>query len=285
MREAVLFFITIVFLYLKLSTNERTLLHWLIVNFKFGSIMKFNLFSLIAILWTAGCCRQEISSNKVFKEIALVNRIEFTNPKYDQPKFSCGFLIKYNNETFAVTAKHILKIIKPENMTVLSLENYVKNWTLHSLNDKSEMVVCDKLLNEDKSELLESKSAYYNDWLVFSIKENSSGITPLEIRKTPLIQGEKLYVVGWTRTIEYGPQRVYEFEYYKTILNRILLKDILVPEKFGGLSGAPVVDENGLLVGIVSNGTVDPDLNKKFFSPCSAVNLLTFIENRKPDKQ
>ena len=84
------------------------------MNSKFSSIMKFNFFFAIVILWTAGCFAQEISSNKVFKEIALVNKIEFINPKYDQPKFSCGFLIKYNNETFAVTAKHILKIIKPK---------------------------------------------------------------------------------------------------------------------------------------------------------------------------
>ncbi|SHF92669.1 Trypsin [Flavobacterium frigidimaris] len=246
--------------------------------------MKFNFFFAISILLTTGCFGQEFSSKKVFKEIALVNRIEFINAKYDQPKFSCGFLIKYNNETFAVTAKHILKIIKPESMTTLSLESDIKNWILYPLNNKSESVICDKLLNEDKSELLENKSTYDNDWLVFSIKQNSSSIIPLEIRNTPLIQGEKLYVVGWTRTMENGPQRVYEFEYYKTIANRILLKDILVPEKFGGLSGAPLVDENGLLVGIVSNGTVDPDSNKKFFSPCSVTNLLTFIENRKHDK-
>jgi hypothetical protein len=259
-------------------------LHWPIVYCKFGDIMKFNFFFAISILLTTGCFGQEFSSKKVFKEIALVNRIEFINAKYDQPKFSCGFLIKYNNETFAVTAKHILKIIKPESMTTLSLESDIKNWILYILNNKSESVICDKLLNEDKSELLENKSTYDNDWLVFSIKQNSSSIIPLEIRNTPLIQGEKLYVVGWTRTMENGPQRVYEFEYYKTIANRILLKDILVPEKFGGLSGAPLVDENGLLVGIVSNGTVDPDSNKKFFSPCSVTNLLTFIENRKHDK-
>ncbi|MFH7034640.1 trypsin-like serine protease [Flavobacterium aquidurense] len=246
--------------------------------------MKFNFFFAISILLTTCCFGQEFSSKKVFKEIALVNRIEFINAKYDQPKFSCGFLIKYNNETFAVTAKHILKIIKPGSMTTLSLESDIKNWILYPLNNKSESVICDKLLNEDKSDLLENKSTYDNDWLVFSIKQNSSSIIPLEIRNTPLIQGEKLYVVGWTRTMENGPQRVYEFEYYKTISNRILLKDILVPEKFGGLSGAPLVDENGLLVGIVSNGTVDPDSNKKFFSPCSVTNLLTFIENRKHDR-
>lgn len=246
--------------------------------------MKLIFFYFIAFIWASGCRGQEVSSNKVFKEIALVNSIEFIDPKYDQPKFGCGFLIKYKDEIFAVTARHILKIIKPENMTALSMEGFVKNWTLYPLNHKFEVVICDKLLNEDKSELLESKSAYKKDWLVFSIRQNSSNITPLEIRNTPLIPGEKLYVAGWTRKMENGTQRVYEFQYYKTVSNRILLKDILVPEKFGGLSGAPLVDENGLLVGIVSNGTVDPDSNKKFFSPCSAADLQAFLENGMPDK-
>ena len=59
---------------------------------------------------------------------------------------------------------------------------------------------------------------------MFSIRENKSKVKALEIRMTPLVAGEKLYVVGWTRKMESGEQRVYEFEYQKTIGNRILLK-------------------------------------------------------------
>jgi len=241
--------------------------------------MKF--ISLFALLIITACTGQEKVSTKTFEEITLVNKIDFFDSKLDQPKFSCGFLLQYNNEIYAVTAKHLLKIIKPDKMKTLSFENNIKFWSLYPLENKSEIVICDKLLNEDKSELLEAKSTYENDWLIFSIKENHSKITPLQIRTTPLIAGEKLYVVGWTRKMESGKQRVYEFEYYKTIKNRILLKDIIVPEQFGGLSGAPVVDEKGTLVGIVSNGTVDPETDKKYFSPCSATALLQFLEKLK----
>ena len=152
---------------------------------------------------------------------------------------------------------------------------------MYPLNNKDEVVVCDKLLNENKSESLEAKSTYDNDWLVFSIKSNSAHVKPVQARTTPLVPGEKLYVVGWTRTMESGPQRVYEFEYHKTIANRILVKDIVVPEKMGGLSGGPLLDKDGLLVGIVSNGTTDPADNKKYFSPCAATSLITFLENYK----
>lgn len=236
------------------------------------------------MLLLTACNGQEKVSTKTFDDIALVNKIDFFDSKLDQAKFSCGFLLSYNNETYAVTAKHLLKHIKPESMKTLSFENNIKSWSLYPLENKSELVVCDKLLNENKSENLKDESIYDNDWLVFSIKENSSKVKPLQMRTTPLNVGEKIYVVGWTRKMETGKQRVYEFEYYKTIGNRILLKDIIVPEKFGGLSGAPVVDEKGLVVGIVSGGTNDPATDKKYFAPCSLINLVSFLDKVQQSK-
>lgn len=244
------------------------------------NIMKNNWILIISLFWAVSGSCQEPVSKKVFDNVVLVNKIDFVNPKFDQPKFSCAFLLKYNDDTFAVTAKHLLKIIKPDDMATLSFKGHIKEWSLYALDDKNQKVFCDQLLNENSSESLEAKSTYDNDWLLFSIKENLSNIKPLEIRTTPLVPSEKLYVVGWTRTMESGPQRVYEFEYYKTISNRILLKDLIVPKKLGGLSGAPVLDENGLLVGIVSNGTVDPESNEKFFSPCAATTLLSFLKGQ-----
>ena len=239
--------------------------------------MKFTPLLIALIILNSSCSGQENTSKKIFESITLVNKIDFVDPKFDQPKFSCGFLVKYGKDTLAVTAKHLIKIIKSDNMNTLTFENNIKSWSLYPLDKKTEIVFCDKLLNENKSEKLEAKSTYENDWLVFSIKKNNSKIKALEIRTSPLVAGEKLYVVGWTRTMEEGPQRVYEFEYYKTIGNRILLKEVIVPEKFGGLSGAPVVDEKGLVVGIVSGSTNDPDTDKKYFSPCAITTLATFL--------
>lgn len=223
-------------------------------------------------------------SQKTFVPISLMNKIEFHDAKFNQPKFSCAFLLTYKNDTFAITAKHLLKIIKTDKMNAVSFENELKNWSFYPLNNTSETIVTDKLLNENKAESLESKSTFEKDWLVFSIKENHANIKPLQLRTSPLIMGEKLYVVGWTRKMEEGEQRVYEFEYHKTIGNRILLKEVIVPEKFGGLSGAPLVDENGLAVGIVSNATIDPESNEKYFSPCSLTGVISVVEQFQKDK-
>ncbi|MFD2163177.1 serine protease [Paradesertivirga mongoliensis] len=239
--------------------------------------MKFSFFLLLIISFV-GCSGQEKTSNKVFEPITLVNNIQFEESKYDQPKFSCGFLLKYNADTFAITAKHLLKVIKPDNMKRLVLNGSVKSWSLYPLDDVGRSVKTGKLLNEDLTESLDAKSSYNEDWLVFSIQSNNAIVKPLEIRTSPLNKGEKLYVVGWTRKMEGGAQRVYEFEYFKTIGNRILLKDLVVPGQFGGLSGAPVIDERGAVVGLVSNGTVDPETDKKYFSPCSISGLASFLD-------
>jgi hypothetical protein len=243
-----------------------------------------TIFLLLSVLAINCSFAQDSVSGQTFEPIGLVNKIEFNDPKFNQAKFSCAFLLTYKNDTFAITAKHLLKIIKTSKMKAVSLENEVKNWSFYPLNNPSETIVADKLLNENKAELLESKSTFDKDWLVFSIKENNAKITPLQLRTSPLMLGEKLYVVGWTRTMEEGKQRVYEFEYHKTVGNRILLKEIIVPEKFGGLSGAPLVDEKGLVVGIVSNGTIDPESNKKYFSPCTLDSVISVIEPYTKDR-
>lgn len=233
------------------------------------------------LAFACSCSSQEKVSQKVFDDIAVTNGIEFHDSRLTQPRFCTGFLLKYNNDTFAVTAKHLLKIIKPEKMTALSLDGFVKNWVLFPLDKKEDTIVTEKLLNQNTAELLKDKTTYENDWLIFSIRSNHSVVKPLQVRTTPLTTGEKLYVVGWTRKMESGKQRVYEFEYYKTIGRRILIKEVIVPEQFGGLSGAPVVDEQGGLVGIVSNSTEDPDTGKKYFSPCTIDGLITFLQNIK----
>lgn len=240
--------------------------------------MKYSWFFALCFLAT-NCSGQERTSAKVFPAIALTNRIAFADPQFDQPRFGCGFLLVHNQDTFAVTAKHLLKIIKPKEMTHLAFGNSLKSWELFSLPNPNKSVVAQRLLNENPTASLQYKATYDEDWLVFSVRANRMAIKPLTFRTAPLQPGEKLYVVGWTRHMEDGPQRVYEFEYYKMVDHRLLLKDVIVPEQFGGLSGAPVVDEQGLLVGIVSGGTVDPVSKQKYFSPCPVDGLRAFIES------
>ena len=103
-------------------------------------------------------------------------------------------------------------------MKKLTFESFIKDWFLYPLDKKEQLITTNKLLNQDKSASLNNQAIYSEDWLLFSIKTNLSGVKPLEIRTTPLATGEKIYVVGWTRKMEEGSQRVYEFEYIDAFL-------------------------------------------------------------------
>ena len=242
--------------------------------------MKKLFYFLLFIIAITSCSKAKVSvSDKKFPPISLINHFKYFSGKHEFNQLGTAFLLKYKNDTFAITAKHILAILKPDSIKNLTLENFIKSWTMSPLNNENEIVIIDKLLNEDKSENLKLKTLYKKDWLVFSIKENRSNVLPLEFRDTPLVKGEKLYIVGWTRHMKEGSQRVYEFEFYKTNGTHLLLKKLIIPEKMGGLSGGPVVDSNGKLVGIVSNNKFSFWNMENMIAPVGIVELKEYLDN------
>jgi CBS domain-containing protein len=235
---------------------------------------------LLFIIAFTSCSKAIVSvSDKQFPSISLINHYEYFTGEHEFEQLGTAFLLKYKNDTFAITAKHTLAVIKPDSSKNLTLDNFVKTWTMSPLNKENEIVVVDKLLNENKNESLKSESLYDKDWLVFSIKENSATVMPLEFREKPLVKGEKLYAIGWTRHMKEGNQRVYEFEFYKTKGTHHLMKKRIIPEKMGGMSGGPVVDEDGKLVGIVSKGEFSLLAMENMLAPVGTVDLKAFLDN------
>ena len=234
----------------------------------------------VLTLAIVSCSNAKVSvSDKKFPPISLINHFEYFNGGHEFNQLGTAFLLKYKNDTFAITAKHTLAILKTDSLKNLSLENFIKKWKMSPLNKKDEVVVVDQLLNEDKYESLKSKTLYEKDWLVFSIIENGANVVPLEFREKPLVKGEKLYAIGWTRHMKEGNQRVYEFEFYKTKGTHHLMKKLITPEKMGGLSGGPVVDEDGKLVGIVSNNEFNLFTMEKMLTAVGTVDLKEFLDN------
>lgn len=238
---------------------------------------KLILISAIALM-LASCSKPKTGeSDKQFPPISLVNHYEYFSGDHEFQQLGTAFLLKFQNDTFAITTKHTLAVLKTDSLKMLTLDNFIKTWTMSPLDKPEEKVIIDRLLNEDKNESLKSKKMRETDWLIFSIKENRSNVLPLEIRETPLKKGEKMYAVGWTRHMTEGKQRVYEFEYYRQNGNRHFMKMKLIPGLMGGLSGGPVVDENGKLVGMVAGNKFCYMAMQNMFWPVGMDGITAFL--------
>ena len=232
------------------------------------------------------CLMVSCSAEKGFRKssIGLINNVSFKDSSFDNPNASNGFLVQHEKNTYAITAKHILMISKTDKMQFVDFEGDLKQWKMHPKNDASSYVLMDQLLNTNRKDSLSWDYMFtnwetYDDWLVFSIKENKTKHRPLKFRTEPLAKGEPLYAVGWSYSDTTGTQRIYEYTFDETEGNYHNLLQVKGPKKLGGLSGAPVVDEKGKLVGLVTSGGEDEKTKEVFLQVTSTKNMLTYIES------
>lgn len=184
--------------------------------------------------------------------LALVNRIQYDDA--DHPIAGSGFLLDTGDEVLAATAKHVLSYFKSGRMDSVSFDGSLKAWHMFPKDSPGDLVVIDELIHEDAGESLEGVPAG-RDWLLFTVKERSEQLQPLRFRRGPLTKGEPVFVVGWTYREIDRPQLVREGEFVRRD-GQTLLIDVkaLSRNKVGGLSGCPVLDAEGYLIGLMSQG-------------------------------
>jgi hypothetical protein len=154
---------------------------------------------------------------------------------------------------FAVTAKHVLTFFKSDRMTSVSFGDSLKSWIMFPKNNPADTVVIDALINENPGEPIKGPCPSSVDWLLFSIKNKSNNIQPLKFRSQPLESQEKVYIVGWRYSDKDCPQVVYEGNYIETQDGAVIISTkTLQDNKTPGLSGSPVIDSHGHLIGIMS---------------------------------
>ncbi len=237
----------------------------------------------IFILIASISCSAQINLKET--PIGLINKVSYHDTQFDNPNASNGFLVEHNNTTYAITAKHILMLAKTDKMQFVDFANELKEWRMQPKDDSTVYVVMDELLNPNQQDsltwsYLESNWDTYNDWLVFSIKENNTKYQPLQFRKTPLQKDEQLNIIGWSYSDTEGPQRVYEYTFSETegIYHNIL--QVSGPKSIGGLSGSPVIDANGKVVGLVTSGWTDEATGEVTIQATSMDGAMKFISER-----
>jgi hypothetical protein len=182
--------------------------------------------------------------------IALVNQITYTDKHH--PIAGCSFLVSVKGDTLAATAKHILKYFRSEPMDAVAFEGTLERWQAFPKDHPEDVVVFDRLVNEDPHESIEAIPAK-RDWLLFTVEERSPRIHVLELRESPLVVGERVYIVGWRYSDRDCPQVIYEGNYVESDGGTVLIStDVLADNTMPGLSGAPVIDATGRVIGLMS---------------------------------
>jgi len=184
-------------------------------------------------------------------QITMINHIEYIDKTH--PVAGCSFLLDAGDDTLAATAKHILTYFKSENMNSVSFKNRLKTWKMYPKNNPADSVIVDKLINENADDAIDRPIASKVDWLLFSIKKKSNNIQPLKFRTDPFKVGEKVYIVGWRYSDKNCPQVIYEGNYVESLDSSVIISTKkLKDNKMPGLSGSPVIDSKGCLIGIMS---------------------------------
>jgi hypothetical protein len=183
-------------------------------------------------------------------QITMINQIDYVGKKF--PIAGCSFLLDTGKDTLVATAKHILTYFKSDTMKSVFFANSLKEWRMFPKNNPADVVVVDSLLNADSTEAL-GRIPSHRDWLLFSIKQKSKNIKPLKFRTDPLRPGEPVFIVGWRYSDTSCTQRIYEGNYVQLLEGSVIISTkLLADNRMPGLSGSPVIDSNGCVIGIMS---------------------------------
>ena len=156
------------------------------------------------------------------------------------------------DEVLAATAKHILTYFKSETMNSVSFGDALETWRMFPKNSPDDLIIVDELINENAEEPIDQVPASA-DWLLFTVKERSDNIQPLRFRSSPLQPGEPVYIVGWRYSDKDCPQVVYEGNFVRAEEGSFLITTKeLADNTMPGLSGSPVIDSNGYVIGLMS---------------------------------
>ena len=112
-------------------------------------------------------------------QIALINQIEYTDSVHRDA--ACAFLLDTGDEIVAATAKHVIRFFKSRTMDTVSFEGTLKNWRMFPKNSPEDIVVIDRLINEDPNESLE-RIERPGDWLLLTVRRATDAVQPLRLR-------------------------------------------------------------------------------------------------------
>ncbi|HVJ92158.1 MAG TPA: serine protease, partial [Labilithrix sp.] len=174
----------------------------------------------------------------------------------------------------AATAKHLIHRqggVNPE-LEIRDVDRSIKSWRLFPRTLPNHFVEVDKLgcdgLDGD------------HDWLILSVRQAGAlPSTPLRLRSSPVKVNEKVFLVGCPYDETDCRQNVYR----GTVTQRwehTFRFDLDPPVDLRGFSGAPIVDDDGHVVGVMSIGFRPAQKGSKYLEGGGddATHIYRFVE-------
>jgi S1-C subfamily serine protease len=223
--------------------------------------MKKYLLGLVGLVFSTSTFCQATGQQKLFDtienrlvlrhQVLLTNQASFKGHK-DEMSGASAFLINYRDKIFAVTAKHVLGEamgVEPE-IKLPDFNKYLIVWKMFPrmpLNAGSDTVLIGQMkLNYDSLD---------KDILLLEVVNTKFNIFPLTPNFSLPKKGDKLYIIGCPYSQNKCKQNIYEI-FYDSFDSEASMLNFIIKTKFElpGFSGAPIVDSNGHVVGVLTSG-------------------------------
>jgi S1-C subfamily serine protease len=209
--------------------------------------------TLIVALEIVGCRRSvtpELWATKPHSEwpqLVLTNDAQFND--HTALQGASAFLVRADDgRVLAATASHLIGAaggVEPQ-IAIAELDQAIRRWTMFPRTMRDREVEVGGIAADD----LDAPDL---DWLVLTIKNAPSSLpaTPLKIRSEPAQIEEEVLLVGCPYSERRCVQNVYAGKITARQDDRFRY-DIAPPVDIHGFSGAPIVDRNGYLVGVMT---------------------------------
>ena len=185
---------------------------------------------------------------QTWPQIVLTNEAEFRG--HTPLHGASSFLLEASaSTTWAATALHLIGEnggVEPE-INVRQLDQKIAAWRMFPRTVPESFVEIDKVA-------VGGLGQGGDDWLLLTIKASSRPLpaTALKLRSHPVRVGEKVFLIGCPYEEEGCKQNVYA----GTVVERgnvaFFRYDLETPVDIRGFSGAPIVDKDGHLVGVMT---------------------------------
>jgi len=172
-----------------------------------------------------------------------------------------SFLIKNEKgQVFAATARHLIREagdVDPP-LTAGELDKALLQWVVYPRTKPAEAIELGRVAVPD----LDAKG---RDWIVMTLKNPAAKLPSyaLTLRKDPVRVGEAVYMIGCPYSEPRSVQNVYKGKVTERFVGDYWRFDIEPFVELSGFSGAPILDTQGRVVGVVTIAYDDPKMDGK----------------------